>query len=82
MIEEIIELKLIQNEMVQEILIEYKSDRGITFTEFFYRFIQSDADACKLNEWGRGSEYFIITKSFIQNKLIRIRIIQSNTDEQ
>lgn len=82
MIKEIIELKLIQNEMVQEILIEYKSDRGITFTEFFYRFIQSDADACKLNEWDKGMKYFIITKSFIQNKLIRIRIIETNKNEQ
>ena len=78
-----IEIEFTEYNFTKKIFIEYRSETQLTFTEFFYRFIQSDADACKLNYYGITERYYLITKTFIQNKFITINIIKSiKSDEQ
>jgi hypothetical protein len=77
-----IEIQFIDTGISQTLYIDYKSDRGLTFTQFLYQFIQSDADACKFNKWSNDEIHFIITKGFLKNKLIEIKILETNTNEQ
>jgi hypothetical protein len=49
--------------------VYYTSDKDIEFEDFFYRFLNSDADVCKLNDL-HNEDAILITKKFTEGKII------------
>jgi hypothetical protein len=51
--------------------LDFSCKEDISFVDWFYRFLNSDAYCCKL---GNNDTYAIITKDYLKDKLITITV--------